>query len=148
MIPVPANTRVWLAAGVTDMRKGFAALAAQAEAVLKQDPFAGHLFVFRGRRGDLVKVIWWDGQGACMFMKRLEKGRFVWPTAKEGKVALTPAQLSMLLEGIETVPNFVPDAFSYVIGKRSSNMMACWLLTACHSRTERFHSVDVALSAR
>ena len=54
MIPVPANTRVWLAAGVTDMRKGFAALAAQAEAVLKQDPFAGHLFVFRGRRGDLV----------------------------------------------------------------------------------------------
>ena len=75
--------------------------AAQAEAVLKQDPFAGHLFVFRGRRGDLVKVIWWDGQGACMFMKRLEKGRFVWPSAKEGKVALTPAQLSMLLEGID-----------------------------------------------
>ena len=93
MIPVPANTRVWLAAGVTDMRKGFAALAAQAESVLQQDPFAGHLFVFRGRRGDLVKVIWWDGQGACMFMKRLEKGRFVWPSAKEGKVALTPAQL-------------------------------------------------------
>ena len=54
MIPVPANTRVWLAAGVTDMRKGFAALAAQAESVLQQDPFAGHLFVFRGRRGDHV----------------------------------------------------------------------------------------------
>ena len=63
MIPVPVNTRAWLAAGVTDMRKGFAALAAHAEAVLKQDPFAGHLFVFRGRRGDLIKVIWWDGQG-------------------------------------------------------------------------------------
>lgn len=62
MIPVPANTRVWLAAGVTDMRKGFTALAAQAEAVLKQDPFSGHLFVFRGRQGDLVKVIWWDGR--------------------------------------------------------------------------------------
>jgi transposase len=73
LIPVPANTRVWLAAGVTGMRKGFAALAAQSEVVLKQDPFAGHLFVFRGRRGDLVKVIWWDGQGACMFMKRLER---------------------------------------------------------------------------
>ena len=72
-----------------------------ARQVLKQDPFAGHLFVFRGRRGDLVKVIWWDGQGACMFMKRLEKGRFVWPSAKEGKVALSPAQLSMLLEGID-----------------------------------------------
>lgn len=49
---------------------------------LTQDPFGGHLFVFRGRRGDLVKVIWWDGQGACMFMKRLERGRFVWPSAK------------------------------------------------------------------
>lgn len=63
MIPVPAHTRVWLAAGVTDMRKGFTALAEQAEAVLRQDPFAGHLFVFRGRRSDLVKVIWWVNHG-------------------------------------------------------------------------------------
>ena len=101
MIPVPANTRVWLAAGVTDMRRGFVTLAAQAEKTLKQDPFSGHLFVFRGRRGDLIKVIWWDGQGACLFAKRLERGRFVWPSATEGKVALTPAQLAMLLEGID-----------------------------------------------
>ena len=101
MIPVPSATTVWLAAGVTDMRRGFTALAAQAEATLQQDPFAGHLFVFRGRRGDLVKVIWWDGQGACLFVKRLERGRFVWPSAKEGKVSLTPAQLAMLLEGID-----------------------------------------------
>jgi transposase len=77
MIPVPATTRVWLAAGVTDMRRGFTTLAAQAEQTLKQDPFAGHMFVFRGRRGDLIKIIWWDGQGACLFSKRLEKGRFV-----------------------------------------------------------------------
>ena len=63
MIPVPSNTRVWLAAGVTDMRRDFTALAAQAEVMLKQDPFAGHLFVFRGRRGDLVKVIWWVSHG-------------------------------------------------------------------------------------
>jgi len=69
MIPVPANTRVWLAAGVTDMRRGFTTLAAQAETVLKQDPFAGHMFDFRGRRGDLLKIIWWDGQGACLFSK-------------------------------------------------------------------------------
>jgi transposase len=101
MIPTPNGTKVWLAAGVTDMRKGFAALAAQAEATLRQNPFTGHLFVFRGRRGDLVKVIWWDGQGACLFVKRLERGRFVWPQATEGKVSLTPAQLSMLLEGID-----------------------------------------------
>lgn len=101
MIPVPANTRVWLAAGVTDMRKQFNGLAALAESVLKQDPFSGHLFVFRGRRGDLVKILWWDGQGACMFAKRLEKGRFVWPSAVDGKVTISAAQLSMLLEGID-----------------------------------------------
>ena len=101
MIPVPSNTKVWLAAGVTDMRRGLMAPAAPAGTPPKQDPFAGHLFVFRGRRGDLVKVIWWDGQGACLFVKRLEKGRFVWPAASEGKVALTPAQLAMLLEGID-----------------------------------------------
>lgn len=101
MIPVPSNTRIWLAAGVTDMRKGFAGLSAQAETVLKGDPYSGHLFVFRGRRGDLLKVIWWDGQGACLFSKRLEKGRFVWPSPAAGKVHVTAAQLAMLLEGID-----------------------------------------------
>lgn len=101
MIPVPSNTRVWLAAGVTDMRKGFAGLSALAESVLHQDPYSGHLFVFRGRRGDLLKVIWWDGQGACLFSKRLERGRFVWPSPADGKISVTPAQLSMLLEGID-----------------------------------------------
>ena len=65
MIPVPSNTRVWLAAGVTDMRRGFNTLAAQAEKTLALDPYSGHLFVFRGRRGDLLKIIWWDQQGAC-----------------------------------------------------------------------------------
>ena len=98
MIPVPAQTKVWLAAGVTDMRKQFNGLAALAESVLKQDPYSGHLFVFRGRRGDLVKIVWWDGQGACMFSKRLEKGKFVWPSATEGKVTVSPAQLSMLFD--------------------------------------------------
>ncbi len=101
MIPVPTNTKVWLAAGVTDMRKGFNGLSALAEKVLKQNPYCGHLFVFRGRRGDLIKVIWFDGQGACLFSKRLEKGRFVWPSATDGKLSLTPAQLAMLLEGID-----------------------------------------------
>jgi transposase len=101
MIPVPSNTKVWLAAGVTDMRKGFNGLASLAEQMLRQDPYSGHLFVYRGRRGDLVKVVWWDGQGACLFSKRLERGRFVWPSPVDGKVALTPAQLSMLLEGID-----------------------------------------------
>ena len=66
MIPVPMNTQVWLAVGVTDMRKGFAALAAQAEQTTQQNPFSGHMFVFRGRQGDLIKIIWWDAQGACV----------------------------------------------------------------------------------
>ncbi len=101
MIPVPVRTRVWLAGGVTDMRKGFVGLSAMTEKVLRQDPYSGHLFVFRGRRGDLIKVIWWDGQGACLFSKRLERGRFVWPSPADGKVAISSAQLSMLLEGID-----------------------------------------------
>ncbi len=101
MIPVPSTTKVWLAAGVTDMRKGFAGLSALTETVLQRDPYCGHLFVFRGRRGDLIKVIWWDGQGACLFSKRLERGRFVWPSPAHGKVSVTAAQLAMLLEGID-----------------------------------------------
>ena len=73
--------------------------AAQTEKLLAEDPYSGHLFVFRGRRGDLLKIIWWDTQGACLFMKRLEKGRFVWPSARDGKICVSAAQLSMLLEG-------------------------------------------------
>jgi len=101
MIPVPVSTKGWLAAGVTDMRRGFNGLSAQTEKVLEQDPYSGHLFVFRGRRGDLIKVIWWDGQGACLFSKRLERGRFVWPSPADGKVSVSSAQLAMLLEGID-----------------------------------------------
>ena len=101
MIPVPSNTRVWLAAGVTDMRRGFNTLAAQAGQVLAEDPHLGHMLVFRCRRGDLLKIIWLDPQGACLFSRRLERGRFVWPAAQEGKVSLSPSSLSMLLEGVD-----------------------------------------------
>jgi transposase len=101
MIVIPAGVRIYLAMGPTDMRKGFDGLSMLAQEVLKQEPFSGHLFVFRGKRGDLVKVLYWDGQGFCLFAKRLEKGRFAWPITKEGSATLTPAQLSMLLEGID-----------------------------------------------
>ena len=101
MIGLPASTQVWLAAGVTDMRKGMDGLAALAQTVLCENPFSGHIFVFRGRRGDLVKLLWFDGDGLCLFAKRLERGRFVWPQAPSGTVTLSPAQLSMLLEGID-----------------------------------------------
>jgi len=101
MITPPAGTRVWLAAGVTDMRKGFDGLAMLVQEKLQRDPFGGQIFVFRGRRGYLLKALWWDGQGLCLFAKRLERGRFIWPQATEGTVSLTRAQLSMLLEGID-----------------------------------------------
>ena len=101
MIGIPGNVRVYLACGVTDMRKGFDGLAARVQLTLQLDPHGGALFVFRGRRGDLIKVLWWDGQGLCLFAKRLERGRFLWPQAKDGSVVLTAAQLSMLLEGID-----------------------------------------------
>lgn len=100
MISLPAGTRIWLAAGVTDMRRGMYGLAALVQTALLEDPFSGHVFVFRGRRGDLVKVLWWSGDGMCLFSKRLERGRFVWTQAMSGTVCLTSAQLSMLLEGI------------------------------------------------
>ncbi len=75
MIAPPANTQIWM--------------------------LSGHVFAFRGRRGDLIKLLWFDGDGLCLFSKKLERGRFVWPQAESGKVSLTRAQLSMLLEGID-----------------------------------------------
>jgi len=101
MIPVPSGVRVWLATGRTDMRKGFDGLALVVQETWRHDPHAGHLFVFRGRRGDLIKVLWHDGLGMCLFSKRLEKGRFIWPSPADGVVAITPAQLGYLLEGID-----------------------------------------------
>jgi transposase len=101
MMGLPAGTRIWIAAGFTDMRSGFNGLAAKVETALQEDPYSGHVFVFRGRRGDLVKMLWWTGDGLCLLCKRLERGRFVWPRADSGTVTLTYAQLSMLLEGID-----------------------------------------------
>ena len=101
MIGLPLGTRVWLGAGVTDMRKGMDGLAALVQTTLAENPFSGHVFVFRGKRGDLVKLLWWSGDGMNLYAKRLERGRFVWPQATSGAVHLTSAQLSMLLEGID-----------------------------------------------
>ena len=101
MNALPLGTRVWLAAGVTDMRKGMDGLAALVQTTLTTNPFSGHVFVFRGRRGDLVKLLWWSGDGMNLYLKRLEHGRFIWPQATSGAVHLSSAQLSMLLEGID-----------------------------------------------
>ena len=101
MMALPAGTRIWIVAGVTDLRRGFVGLSGMVQTALEENPFSGHVFVFRGRRGDLIKVLWWDGDGLCLLAKRLERGRFVWPQASSGRVSLTRAQLSMLLEGID-----------------------------------------------
>jgi transposase len=101
MIPVPVGVRVWLAAGHTDMRKGFDGLAMLVQETLKRDPHDGQLFVFRGKRGDLIKLLWHDGQGMCLFAKRLERGRFIWPATVGEAVTITAAQLGYLLEGID-----------------------------------------------
>jgi transposase len=101
MIGLPAGTQIWLAAGATDMRKSFDGLAALVQTKLHENAFSGHVFVFRGRRGDRIKILWWAGDGLCVFAKRLEQGKFVWPQTISGAVSLTSAQLSMLLEGID-----------------------------------------------
>jgi len=101
MIGLPSGTRVWLASGLTDMRRGFDGLALQVQEVLKRDPHCGHLFVFRGKRGGLIKVLWHDGQGLCLLAKRLDQGRFVWPRTDGEAVTITSAQLGYLLEGID-----------------------------------------------
>lgn len=101
MIPVPGNVRVWLAVGHTDMRRGMNGLALQVQESLRRDPHAGDLFVFRGRSGNLVKIIWHDGVGMSLYAKRLETGRFIWPSPADGVVAISAAQLAYMLDGID-----------------------------------------------
>ena len=101
MIGLAAGTRIWIVAGVTDMRRGFVGLSGMVQTALKENPFSGEIYIFRGRRGDLIKVLWFAEDGLCLFAKRLERGKFIWPQAANGTVSLTPAQLSMLLEGLD-----------------------------------------------
>jgi transposase len=98
---IPANTRIWIVAGVTDMRRGLMSLSGLVQTALDQNPLTGNVYVFRGRRGDLVKILFHDGEGLCLFQKKLDRGRFVWPQAESGTISLTRAQLSMLCEGID-----------------------------------------------
>lgn len=101
MIGPGTGVRVYLACGATDMRKGVAGLAMLAQTVLGQKASSGAVFAFRGRKGDRVKLLYWDGQGFCMYYKILERGRFAWPSAADGVTRLTSAQLAMLWEGID-----------------------------------------------
>jgi transposase len=101
MIPVSPGVRVWLAVGHTDMRRGMNGLALQVQQALGRDPHAGDLYVFRGRRGNLIKIVWHDGIGMSLYAKRLEQGRFLWPSPTDGVVGISAAQLGYMLEGID-----------------------------------------------
>ncbi len=101
MIAAPAGVRVWIATGATDMRKGMHGLALQVQEGLKRDPHGGDLYIFRGRRGDLLKILWHDGLGLSLYAKRLDRGRFIWPSAADGAVSISAAQMSYMLEGID-----------------------------------------------
>ena len=101
LILVPSAARVWLAVGHTDMRRGMNGLALQVQQALQRDPHAEDLFVFRGKRGDLAKILWHDGLGMSLYAKRLERGRFIWPTPTQGVVSISAAQLGYMLDGID-----------------------------------------------
>ena len=103
MMIIPSNVKVHLALGATDMRKGMDGLATMVQEVLRKDPFAGHIFAFRGQRANLIKLLFWDGTGLCLFTKRPDRGYFVWPrmSSPSEAIPLSPAQLAMLLEGID-----------------------------------------------
>jgi transposase len=104
MIPIRSDVRVWIATGHTDMRRGMNGPALQVQQGLKRDPHAGDLFVFRGRRGDLIKLLWHDGLGMSLYAKRLERGRFIWPSPADGVVAITPAQLAYMFDHLQRYP--------------------------------------------
>ena len=101
LIPIPTGSRVWIATGHTDMRRGMQGLALQVQEQLQRNPHAGDLFVFRGRRGDLAKILWHDGIGLSLYAKRLDRGKFIWPSASGGAISISAAQMAYMLEGID-----------------------------------------------
>jgi transposase len=101
MISPPAGVRIMVASRPVDFRNGLDGLAAIAQQALHEKPFAGDIFVFRSKRADRVKILYWDGTGLCLFHKRLEQGRFAWPPVQDGTIRLSAGQLGLLLEGLE-----------------------------------------------
>ncbi len=98
MIALASGLRVYLACGVTDMRKGMTGLAMLVQQGLSADPFDGAVFAFRGRRAGLIKLIWHDGIGLCMLTKRLEQGSFRWPPIMDGVMKLSPVEFAALFD--------------------------------------------------
>jgi len=109
----------YLACPPVSMRFGFDGLAAQVAHVLDADPFSGHLFLFRSKRADYLKCLYWDGTGLCLFAKRLEAGRFVWPPIVDGGMVLTPAQLGLLVEAMDWQRMVAPPVSFHVLRTRN-----------------------------
>lgn len=108
MISLPSGTKIYLACKPVDMRKGFDGLTAMAKQIFDQDPYSGHAFLFRAKRGDYFKMLYWDGSGLCLFAKRLERGRFVWPPLVDGAQLLSVAQVATLIEGMDWRRTIIP----------------------------------------
>lgn len=102
MIALPSGVRVWIATGHTDMRRGMNSLALLVQEAFARNPHGGDLYVFRGRSGSLIKILWHDGLGMSLYAKRLERGRFIWPSsASDGVVSISMSQLAYMLDGID-----------------------------------------------
>lgn len=101
MISVPSHARILVASKPVDFRKGLPGLSALVQTVLEEDLFAGDVFIFRSKRADCVKILVWDGSGMWLHYKRLEAGRFLWPSPAEGMITLSSSQLSVLLDGLD-----------------------------------------------
>ncbi|MBQ0820037.1 MULTISPECIES: IS66 family insertion sequence element accessory protein TnpB [Microvirga] len=109
MIQIAAGTKVYLACQPVDMRRGFDGLSAEVVNRMNADPYSGHLFLFRGKRGDYLKALYWDGTGLCLFAKRLEHGKFVWPSLVDGVLQMSAAQLALLVEGMDWRRTLMPE---------------------------------------
>ena len=125
MIPVPTGVRIWIATGHTDMRKGMQGLSLLVQESLGRDPFAGDVFVFRGRAGSLMKALWHDGIGLSLYAKRLDRGRFVWPATVDGVVALTAAQMGYLPAGGNRLAQSATHVAAEKRGIGSKNVLRC-----------------------
>ena len=101
MMMMPTGVRIFIATGHTDMRRGAPGLSLLVQEGLGRDPFAGDMYVFRGKSGSLIKCLWHDGFGLSLYSKKLERGRFVWPQTVGGVAQLSAGQLGFLLEGID-----------------------------------------------
>ena len=141
MIGLPPGTKLFLACQPIDLRAGFDGLAAKVQQIIGADPFSGHVFIFRSKRGHYLKGLYWDGSGMCLFAKRLERDKFVWPPIVDGTMRLMPAQLAMLVEAMDwRRHNSTAAAAAPHAGLTEQGLLAC-------SWQARLHSIEAGYVA-